>query len=107
MFTGLTNTIINLFTPGGESGANAMEAGYPMAMFHVAGGPVITVTANGRNDQDRRVLDQFDVPTEGRGRKKAALAAINAHGYELAGPPLRVGNPAMYVAPVLRVRRPR
>ena len=83
-----------------------MEAGYPMAMFHVAGGPV-TVTANGHNDQDRRVLDQFDVPAEGRGRKKAALAAIKAHGYKLAGPPLRVGNPAMYVAPVLRVRRPR
>ncbi|WP_338857908.1 hypothetical protein WDY80_24490 (plasmid) [Gordonia hongkongensis] len=106
----MTNTIVNLFTPGGEfggeSGAKAMENGYPMAMFYVAGGPV-TVTANGHNDQDRRVLDQVDVPGEGRGRKKAALAAIKAHGNELAGPPMRVGNPAMYVAPVLRVRRPR
>ena len=106
MFTGLTNTIVNFFTPGGEAGAKTMENGYPMAMFYVAGGPV-AIEAGGHNDQDRRVLNQFDVPVQGRGRKKAALAAIKAHGYELAGPPLRVGNPAMYVAPVFRVRRPR
>ncbi|MDF6103107.1 hypothetical protein WDY80_23725 (plasmid) [Gordonia hongkongensis] len=50
MFTGLTNTIVNLFTPGGESGAKAMEAGYRMAMFYVAGGHV-AIEANGHNDR--------------------------------------------------------
>ena len=54
MFTGLTNTIVNFFTPGGEfggeSGAKAMEAGYRMAMFYVAGGHV-AIEANGHNDR--------------------------------------------------------
>ena len=100
MFTALTNKIANLFTTDGGAGAKAIADGHPLAMFFARGGPIVIKT-----QKTDRVLQKFEVaPTDRRGRKKAAIAAVRANGYEPLGPALRMGNPPLYAMPVKRTR---
>ncbi|MBE7196067.1 MAG: hypothetical protein INR66_26770 [Gordonia polyisoprenivorans] len=99
MLTTLTNHIVNLFAAGNlDAGADAAVAGAPLAIFRAGRGRVVV-------QHNNKIIDKIDVDAQGRGHKAAALAELNAHGYEPLGPALRVGNPPHYSMPVRRTHR--
>ena len=103
MFTALANYVANLVASDSQTGAKAIGEGHPLALFYVAGGP-IAIKTQGNGSRDGRLLDQFDLPVRGRGRKSAALEAMTTNGWEPLGSALRMGNPAVYAVPVKRRR---